>query len=70
MKIQIALCALLMLFANLAWATDFQGKVVEVKGDHVTIEIFEGQTFRGQTGNSVSIRILPEHLPTLDMLQG
>ena len=70
MKIRIALFTSLILFANAAWATDFQGEVVEVEGDHVTLEIFGDQTFRVEAGHSVRIRILPEHLPTLDMLQG
>ena len=70
MKIRIALFASLILFANVAWATGLQGEVVEVEGDHVTIEIFGNQTFRGEAGHSVRIRILPEHQPILDMLQG
>jgi len=76
MKKMIALVAAMMMFVSLsgfAFAADFEGKVTEVKGDKVTVEITKGKAAKIEVGSKVEIDVEKGKAPKkggMDMLQG
>lgn len=60
MKKMIAMIAALMMVASLstaAFAGSFEGEVVKVKGDKVTIEITKGKASKIEVGSSVELEV-------------
>jgi hypothetical protein len=75
MKKMIALLAAMLLFASVAVAAEYEGKVTEVKGNTVTVEISKGKAAEIAVGSSVKIEVdaaAPAAKPKkgMDMLQG
>ncbi len=75
MKKTIALLAAMMLFAGVAVATEYEGKVTEVKGKTVTIEITKGKASKIEVGTEVEVEVkqggkAPKKKGGMDMLQG
>lgn len=75
MKKIIALLAAMMLFAGVAVASDYEGKVTKVKGDTVTIEITKGKASKIDVGAEVEVEVkkdgkAPKKKGGMDMLQG
>ena len=57
MKKMIALLAASLLFAGVAVAAEYEGKVKEVKGDTVTVEITKGKAGAIDVGAKVEIEV-------------
>ena len=73
MKKLIVLFAAMMLMAGVAVASDdYEGKVTEVKGDTVTVEITKGKASKIKVGDKVEIEVKGGKAPKKggDMLQG
>lgn len=70
MKKVMAQFAIMILIASTAFAADFQGEVVKVEENKITIELFGDQTIKFKAGVHVSLADIPKGTPTLDMLQG
>ena len=72
MKKMIVLCAAMMLLAGVAVASDYKGKVTDVKGDTVTVEITKGKASKIKAGDMVELEVKGGKAPKKggDMLQG
>jgi preprotein translocase subunit YajC len=70
MKEMIAQFAIMMLITSATFAAGLQGEVIKIEDNQITIEVFGDQTVSFKEGVHVSLKAIPKHVPTLDMLQG
>ena len=61
---------IMILVASVTVAVGFQGEVIKIEGEQITIEVFGDEMARFRAGNHVSLDPIPKGAPTLDMLQG
>ncbi len=62
--------AIMMLIASATFAAEYQGEVIKIKGDQITIEIFGNESAGIKAGAHVNLKAIPKNVPTLDMLKG
>jgi|GEM_PF-2398094 len=70
MKIMLVQLALIIFVTSTTFAANYQGEVTKISANQLTIEIF-GDEFSGiKNGTQMVLKLIPENVPTLDMLQG
>lgn len=70
MKIMLVKLTLIIFVTSPAFAASYQGEVTKISANQLTIEIF-GDEFSGfKNGTQMALKLTPENVPTLDMLQG
>jgi len=70
MKRVISQLAIMMAIATSVFAVDFQGEIIKIEGNQIVIEIFGNETVSFKVGGHVSLKGIPQGVPTLDMLKG
>jgi hypothetical protein len=70
MKKIMLILAVMLFIAHAALAVGIQGEVVEIKDNEIRIEIFGDEGAGFKAGAYVRLEVIPEGVPTLDMLKG
>jgi hypothetical protein len=70
MKKIMLILAVMLFIANVTLAAGIQGEVVEIKDNEIHIEIFGDDGAGFKAGAHVRLEVIPEGVPTLDMLKG
>ena len=70
MKKMMAQFAIMMLITSSTFAAGFQGEIIKIVDNQMTIEVFGDDTVSFKEGAQISLEVIPKNVPTLDMLQG
>lgn len=70
MKKMMALLTIMMLIAGVTFASGFQGEIIKIEDNQITIEVFGDDKVSFKDGVLISLEVIPKNVPTLDMLQG